>query len=39
MKAKKYAKAMRDTIAVEKERLRDAAKDAEKDTVKAHGES
>ena len=37
VKAKKYAKAMRDTIAVEKERLKDAEKDAEKDTVKAPG--
>jgi len=35
MKAKKYAKALRDTIAVEKERLRDAAKD----TIKVQGAS
>ncbi len=39
MKAKKYAKAVRDTIAVEKERLKDAEKAAEKDTVKAQGSS
>jgi len=38
MKAKKYAKALRDTLAVEKERLQSAEKTAEKDTVKARGE-